>query len=86
VGKPGEALGTFHPTVTKKEEAIEEWEDRDVTAIERCRECPVQLACGGGCGSVAKNAEGTVYAPDCRPVKQLLEMGVSLYGAFDPDV
>ena len=28
----------------------------------------------------AKNETGTVLAPDCRPVKELLELGISLYG------
>jgi len=80
VGKPGEELGTFHPSITRKEELIEEWEDRDITSIPECAACAVRLACGGGCGSVAKNAAGRIHAPDCRPIKSLLEMGVSLYG------
>ena len=79
VGKEGEALGTFFPEVRKNREAIEEWEERDVTAIPECRTCNLQLACGGGCGAVSKNREGTILAPDCRPIRELLEMGVSLY-------
>lgn len=79
VGKEGESLGTFYPTVTKKEEIIEQWEGRDVTTIEACRGCPLQLACGGGCAAVAKNATGKIGSPDCRPVKDLMGMGLSLY-------
>ena len=33
VGKSGEELGTFHPTVTRNEQRIADWEERDVTAI-----------------------------------------------------
>jgi uncharacterized protein len=80
VGKPGEELGSFYPSVMRREERIEEWEDRDVTSIAECGSCPVSLACGGGCGSVAKNAAGKIHAPDCRPLKELLEMGLALYG------
>lgn len=79
VGKTGEALGTFYPEVTRKEEIIEEWEDRDVTTIPECAGCSLQLACGGGCGSVAKNATGRIKSPDCRPVRELMGMGLSLY-------
>jgi len=61
------------------EEAVETWQQRDVVAIEACRQCPSQLACGGGCGAVAKNKNGSVLSPDCRPVKELLEMGFSAY-------
>jgi len=75
VGKTEESLGTFYPTVNLKEEIIEQWESRDVTSIPGCRDCSVQLACGGGCGSVAKNNTGTVCSVDCRPVKELMELG-----------
>lgn len=79
VGKKDEALGTFFPEVTKKEEIIALWEDRDVRSIPACRDCSLQLACGGGCASVAKNKTGDILSPDCRPVKELLEMGIALY-------
>jgi uncharacterized protein len=79
VGKVEESLGTYYPEITKKDEIIEEWEERDVTTIPECKECNLQLACGGGCASVAKNKYGKLNSPDCRPVKELLEMGISLY-------
>ena len=79
VGKADELLGTFYPEVHRKNDLIEQWEKRDVTAIRECRECPVQLACGGGCGSVAKNSTGNICSTDCRPVTELLELGFSAY-------
>jgi uncharacterized protein len=79
VGKADESLGTFYPEISKNKPVIKEWEFRDVTAIEQCRDCSVQLACGGGCGSVAKNKNGSVCTADCRPVKELLELGFAAY-------
>jgi uncharacterized protein len=79
VGHVGDELGTFYPEVKLNEDLVEDWEDRDVIAIEACRACPVQLACGGGCAAVAKNRSGKLHAPDCRPVKGLLELGIGLY-------
>jgi uncharacterized protein len=79
VGKEGEALGTFYPEVTRRDEIIDEWEERDVTTIPECAGCSLQLACGGGCGSVAKNRTGRIQSPDCRPVRELLGLGLSLY-------
>ena len=79
VGKEDESLGTFFPEVSRKEEMISEWENRDVTTIPECISCSMQLACGGGCGSVAKNRTGSVCSTDCRPVKELLELGFSAY-------
>jgi len=79
VGKVDELLGTFYPEVSLKNDLVEQWEKRDITAIPECRECPVQLSCGGGCGSVAKNRTGDVCSTDCRPVKELIELGFSAY-------
>jgi uncharacterized protein len=79
VGKEEEALGTFYPKETKNEQLIHQWASRDVTSIDECKNCSVQLACGGGCGSVAKNKNGSILSPDCRPVKALLEIGFKAY-------
>ncbi len=79
VGKSGEELGTFYPEVTAKDDIISLWQERDVTSIPECGECSSRLLCGGGCGAVAKNRTGNILSTDCRPVKPLLEMGLSLY-------
>jgi uncharacterized protein len=84
VGKADESLGTFYPGISRKESVIEQWETRDVTSIQECKECSAQLACGGGCGSVAKNRTGNICSADCRPVKELLELGFSAYFESDP--
>jgi len=79
VGKANEALGTYYPAVNLDQVKICDWEERDVLSIAECRDCSLQLACGGGCGSVSKNQYGKVQKPDCRPVKELLELGIGLY-------
>jgi uncharacterized protein len=88
VGKADESLGTFYPDITRKGDIIEQWESRDVTSIPECKECSVQLACGGGCGSVARNRTGSICTTDCRPVKELMEIGFKAYfekAPFPPD-
>lgn len=79
VGKKGEELGTFYPEITHKQAEIEEWQNRDITTVEKCKSCDVALACGGGCASVAKNKHGHVNSPDCRPIKELLSLGAAYY-------
>ena len=79
VGKSDEMLGTFYPELTLKSEIVSSWEERDVTSIKGCRDCSLQLACGGGCGSIARNRTGEICSPDCRPVKELLELGFAAY-------
>jgi len=79
VGKSDESLGIFYPEVSRKEDMISAWENRDVTSIPECNTCNMQLACGGGCGSIAKNRTGNICSSDCRPIKQLLELGFASY-------
>ncbi|MGM0442419.1 MAG: radical SAM protein [Elusimicrobiota bacterium] len=79
VGVKKESLGTFYPEVNKSKDLIKKWNTRSVETINECRECSLKLACGGGCGAVAKNATGNIKSPDCNPVKRQLELGVSLY-------
>ena len=79
VGKADESLGTFYPEIKLLKELADVWEARDVASIPECKDCNVQLACGGGCGSVAKNKNGTVCSTDCRPVKELMELGFAAY-------
>lgn len=79
VGKSGEELGSFYPTISRKQDIIDEWESRDVTSIPECKDCSLKLSCGGGCASAAKNKSGRIHSPDCRPVKELLEYGMELY-------
>ncbi len=80
VGKPGEELGTFWPQVTLNSEQVELWQQRDVLSISACNSCNLRLVCGGGCASVAYNRDKQLHAPDCRPVKELMELGFALYG------
>jgi len=79
VGKEDESLGTFYPIIKRSTDIIEQWQSRDVTEIPECKACNLQLACGGGCGSVAKNKTGKICSPDCRPISELLEMGFAAY-------
>lgn len=79
VGNEGDELGTFYPEIQLNEDLIEEWEDRDVLSIGKCQDCSLQLACGGGCAAAAKNRTGNIHSPDCRPIKELLELGIDLY-------
>jgi uncharacterized protein len=79
VGKPGEKLGTFFPEVSLDESQIKTWQQRDVMHIEKCQDCNLQLICGGGCGSIAFNKNGSILSPDCRPIDGLHSLGAKAY-------
>lgn len=79
VGKTDERLGTFFPEVTLENNKVRLWQQRDITQIDNCLTCNVNLICGGGCASVAKNQTGSLYGTDCRPVKELIGLGLATY-------
>ncbi len=79
VGKTDTCLGTFFPAVRLDEAAIFEWQDRDVLAIDACGSCNARLVCGGGCGALARNRNGNLLSPDCRPVADITAIGANLY-------
>ncbi len=79
VGKKGEELGQFFPERFMYDERIEQWSERDILSIKECRDCNLGVLCGGGCAAVAKNRTGMHNSPDCRPVRELLELGISAY-------
>lgn len=79
-GRDEYKLGSFWPEVRLNDAEISTWQQRDVTAIEKCRDCSYNVICGGGCGVVAANHNsGEILAPDCRPIRELLEIGVDYY-------
>ncbi|MDI3311648.1 MAG: radical SAM protein [Thermoanaerobacterium sp.] len=78
-GRKDYRLGTFYPERRIFDDKVLPWKERNVLNIPQCKECPVSLVCGGGCGVVANERNGSVLSPDCRDIKKLYELGVEYY-------
>ncbi|HEX7715437.1 MAG TPA: DUF5714 domain-containing protein [Bacillota bacterium] len=78
-GREEYRLGSYYPEVRLNSERIGEWQKRNVLTIPECRECPTNVLCGGGCGVIAANKTGRVLSPDCRPVRELIDLGINYY-------
>ena len=79
-GREEYLLGRYWPTVEKNEAQLEAWQTRDVTMIEKCRDCSYNVICGGGCGVLAANHHNLeIHSPDCRPIQELLDIGINYY-------
>ena len=79
-GREEYLLGTYWPDVNLKQDVISTWQKRDTKHITKCASCSYDAICGGGCGVVAANRDhGNLLAPDCRPIQELLEIGVNYY-------
>ncbi|TDA63801.1 MAG: radical SAM protein [Clostridia bacterium] len=78
-GRPEYRLGTFYPQPHLDMAAVAPWQQRSVRTIPACQDCPQALFCGGGCGAMAASNRGSLLAPDCRPVTELLALGAKYY-------
>jgi len=81
VGVDRYKLGSFtNPAEPVNVEQIRQWQSRDVLTMKACRTCAVSLSCGGGCGVLANNYNGSIHERNCRPVKELVGLGADYYG------
>lgn len=79
-GRDEYLLGTYWPEVNLNTKEINKWKNRNVKNISKCADCKYDVICGGGCGVVAaNNNSGSVLSPDCRPIQELMEIGVNHY-------
>lgn len=69
----------IEPDKYRNEAQLQEWMTRDVLTMESCKDCPVSLSCGGGCGVLAYNQNGKIHSTNCRPVKELVGIGSAYY-------
>ncbi len=78
LGQPAYALGSYDP-VWHLQEAAKSWQARRVQTIAECSTCSVAPACGGGCGVLAHVQQGSLLAPDCKPIGAIMQAGLEFY-------
>lgn len=78
-GRKDYRLGTFYPKRKFFDDKLKPWQQRNVQNIPECKDCPVSLVCGGGCGVVANEKNGRVLSPDCHDIKKIFELGIKYY-------
>jgi len=79
VGHPAHLLGRYAPRIERDEAAIARLAGRSTLTMAGCQGCVLAPVCGGGCAALASSQRGDLLAPDCRPVRELLGLGVSYY-------
>lgn len=75
-GRDGYAIGTYYPSMKFDNAKMKQWKDRSILTIPECRECEVGVVCGGGCAVIAKEKNGSVLSPNCKPVKEIMDIGI----------
>jgi len=72
-------VGTYFPEVKFYEDKTKDWKTRSILEIEECKNCPVGVVCGGGCGVISYEKTGKVLSPNCKPVKEIMDIGIRYY-------
>ncbi len=75
LGHPAHRLGRYDPAWELYPQAGQ-WQSRRVETIAACAACPAAPACGGGCGALAHAKQGSLLAPDCKPIAKVWEQGL----------
>ena len=79
VGKKEFSIGKFIPELKFDEDKLHKWRNRSILSIPECVDCDVSILCGGGCGIGALQEKGILNSPQCKPVKEALELGFNYY-------
>jgi len=64
VGKTHKSIGQYYPEFLLKERSFL---TRDITTIEKCKDCANALLCGGGCPNELSK-EVDVFTPNCHSI------------------
>ncbi|MCJ7666461.1 MAG: SPASM domain-containing protein, partial [Actinobacteria bacterium] len=72
IGNKDISIGRFFPSLVLSESGMSLWKDRNITNMEKCRECKFAPICGGGCpiSSILIN-EGK--EPICERYQEVLD-------------
>ncbi|MBP7554055.1 MAG: radical SAM protein [Spirochaetes bacterium] len=78
-GRNGYEIGTFYPEIKIHEDKTADWQKRSILTIKECADCPVGVVCGGGCGVISYEKTGKILSPNCKPVKEIMDLGILYY-------
>ncbi len=78
-GREGYEFGKFYPEVEFYTDKMKDWTQRSILTIPGCSDCSVALLCGGGCGVIANDRNGTPLSKNCKPVKEVVDIGIKYF-------
>ncbi|AZR73352.1 hypothetical protein BBF96_08130 [Anoxybacter fermentans] len=66
------AIGTFTDGLQIDFEKYLKWRNRKTINMEKCRNCEIELFCGGGCALASWVANNDIYQPSCEGYKETI--------------
>lgn len=73
------AVGKFYPELKYYSDVLEAWEKRTILTLPKCKKCPYNLLCGGGCTYNAVIMNNSIHSSPCFGIRELLNLGLHYY-------
>lgn len=75
IGNNGYRVGTFYPKYDLDDDKINNWFNRSVRVLGKCKECKYRYICGTGCPAAKHMSDDNmdVKAPSCVEYKELIK-------------
>jgi uncharacterized protein len=75
IGNNGYRIGQFYPEYEIEEEKLEEWKNRSVNHLNKCKNCKYRYICGTGCPAAKHMSDDCmdIKAPSCVNYSELIK-------------
>lgn len=73
------SIGKFYPEIKINENLLNNWRKRSIFSIPKCRDCRLNILCGGGCALLSYFGNGSLNDACCKPIEEALRIGLSIY-------
>jgi len=72
-------IGSYYPHFSIHNELLRQCRNRNVLNMEKCRNCPNALLCGGGCAKESLEKNGDISYGICQPVGDMIKSGIETF-------
>jgi len=79
IGREEWVLAKFHPQFEEGTMTIEDFRNRTIMTIDKCKECPDNVNCGGGCAILAHSKSGNYMEASCNNINENIEIGLEFF-------
>lgn len=72
VGQHQYSIGKYDKKLLLNTNKVNDWNNRTIFRIPKCKECKIAMFCGGGCAYAALSINGNIDSPVCDNAEKVL--------------
>lgn len=69
VGREKDVIGTYNEQGVVFNQLYQQWQNRTIKNMPKCKECEIALFCGGSCAGQARYQDRDLYEPECADME-----------------